>query len=87
MSKGPRFCGKTYSHKRTAIGVGLLGKRLKTERMRRGWTVLNFSVACDIHPCTLTGYENRGVYPTLRNAITIATVLECSIDWLVGLED
>lgn len=76
--KGPR---------RNKEGMGVLGSRLKAERIRRGWRIEDFAAECGIHTASITGFENRGVIPKLHNLIKIATVLECSIDWLVGLED
>ena len=35
----------------------------------------------------ITGFENRGVIPSLKNAMILAQTLDCSIDYLCGLED
>ena len=63
------------------------GQRLKSERIRRGWKLHDFAAAvgCDI--CQLTAAENRGVTPRFWSIVAMAQVLECSIDYLAGIED
>ena len=68
-------------------GVGTFGKRLKAERMRRGFQLAVFSAATGIHMACITGFENRGVIPSLKNAMILAQALDCSIDYLCGLEE
>jgi transcriptional regulator with XRE-family HTH domain len=68
-------------------GVGVLGRRLKAERIRRGWTIGEFADALGCYRSDLTSWENRSVMPRIENLIAIAMLLECSIDYLVGLED
>jgi transcriptional regulator with XRE-family HTH domain len=75
---------KPYKRKEA---FGAFGTRLKAERMRRGFGLERFAAECFLHQCQITAYENRGVYPSLRSIIKMAIVLECSIDYLVGLED
>jgi XRE family transcriptional regulator, fatty acid utilization regulator len=78
---------RAWCQKRTSIGKGVLGQRLKAERLRREWSLNEFADATGLDQSNLSSYENRGVLPKLPALIRIATVLDCSIDWLVGLED
>ena len=68
-------------------GGGEFGKRLKAERIRRGFQLLAFATATGIDQTQISGYENRFVQPTLASAIAMARVLDCSLDFLCGLED
>jgi DNA-binding XRE family transcriptional regulator len=68
-------------------GSGTFGRRLKDERFRRGFTLEEFAGAVGCAVCTVTAAENRNVMPRLRIVIEMAQVLNCSIDYLVGLED
>ena len=68
-------------------GVGVLGKRLKDERIRRNFKIGYFAALSGVDQNIITGAENRGRYPSLKNIIKIAQALECSIDYLCGLED
>ena len=68
-------------------GKGVFGERLKAERIRRNFKVRDFARLLDVHECSLTGWENRGIMPNLKDTIAIAQLLDCSIDWLCGLED
>lgn len=65
-----------------------LGDRLKKERNRRGFSNLNnFAKSVNMSVYSITAIENRGAAPHVHNLIKIAQVLECSTDWLLGLED
>jgi len=74
-------------HKQHKEGKGVLGMRLKAERIRRNLRLVDMVEETGIHIASLTGFENRGVIPELHNLIKLAVALHCSIDWLVGLED
>lgn len=76
-----------YAQKRCAEGKGVFGQRLKAERIRRGFQLLAFATATGIDQTQITGYENRFVQPTLASAIAMAQALDCSLDFLCGLED
>lgn len=78
--------GRKVAHKNKE-GRGVLGMRLKEERLRRQWHVEDFAAECGIHTASITAFENRGVIPKLHNLMKIAFVLECSIDWLVGMDE
>lgn len=77
----------SFSQERCAVGKGTFGQRLKQERIRRGFRLHVFADAVGVNATQITGYENRGVMPTFQSVIAIAQVLDCSIDWLAGLED
>lgn len=68
-------------------GTTPFGDRLKQERLRRDFSITLFEEKTGISGSQLTGYENRGVMPSVKNLVLIAQVLECSTDWLLGLED
>lgn len=68
-------------------GVGVFGERMKAERIRRNMTPSYLAAAANIHVSQVTGSENRGVMPMLKTAIRIAIVLDCTLDYLCGLEN
>lgn len=77
---------KPYAH-HGKDGSTPFGARLKAERLRRGFQVQRFADLVGCAPSQITGAENRGIFPSFRTLIAIAQVLECSIDWLAGIED
>jgi transcriptional regulator with XRE-family HTH domain len=79
----PKFPYKTKGRD----GVGVFGTRLKNERIRRGWQLRMFADFCDVNVSQILKYENHGTMPSLIVVMRIAKVLDCSIDWLVGMED
>ena len=76
MSKGP-FIRKP--------GCGDFGKRLKEERVRRGFKVGEFSKMAGISESQLTAAENRGSTPNFWHVVEMAKILDCSLDWLAGI--
>jgi transcriptional regulator with XRE-family HTH domain len=80
-SRGP-FCRPGKEQGKTA-----LGDRLKQERLRRGFKLNEFADLVGVAPCRITAIENRGTKPSLDTAIAMAQVLDCTLDWLAGLED
>lgn len=68
-------------------GITLIGDRLKKERKRRGHSLHGFCLLTGMTDCSVTAIENRGAMPSVKNLIIIANVLECSTDWLLGLEE
>ena len=76
-----------YCHHRTAKGATLFGDRLKQERLRRRFGLKEFADLVGCAHVQVTGAENRGVTPSLKTVIAMAEVLDCSIDYLAGLED
>jgi transcriptional regulator with XRE-family HTH domain len=78
---------RPYSHPGKEVGSTPFGARLKAERIRRGFQVRAFADLVGCCHTQITGAENRGVMPNFDTIIAIAQVLECSIDWLAGIED
>lgn len=72
---------------RSEAGKGVLGYRLKKARIDRCMNLVDLSVRSGINVSTITGFENRQVLPRLPTLIALAMVLDCSLDYLVGLED
>lgn len=68
-------------------GLGEFGARLKAERIRRGWSVREFAAQVGVYPSSITAVESRGAMPKLAIVIEMAQVLECTIDWLAGVEE
>lgn len=68
-------------------GATPFGDRLKKERKRRGFSLNQFCAKTGASTCTITAIENRGAHPKVPLLIAIAEVLECSTDWLLGLEE
>jgi transcriptional regulator with XRE-family HTH domain len=68
-------------------GATPFGDRLKKERIRRGFKVQEFADRVGIDVSQVTGIENRGVYPRFDTFVAMAVLLECSLDYLAGLED
>jgi transcriptional regulator with XRE-family HTH domain len=68
-------------------GFGEFGKRLKAERVRRGFALRDFAAQVGVHVSTITAIENRSAMPKFLIVVEMAQVLECSIDYLAGLED
>jgi DNA-binding XRE family transcriptional regulator len=46
-----------------------------------------FAAQVGVHVSTITAVENRGTMPKFLIVVEMAQVLECSIDYLAGLED
>jgi transcriptional regulator with XRE-family HTH domain len=83
----PRKQIAPFSHAGKEKGSTPFGDRLKKERMRRGFTIQAFADRVGCHHCQITGAENRGVVPHFFTIVAMAQVLECSLDFLAGLED
>lgn len=71
----------------TKPGLGKFGARLKAERMRRGFKLMDFAAEVGISVSQITAAENRGVIPHFLTVIAMAQALDCSIDWLAGVDD
>jgi transcriptional regulator with XRE-family HTH domain len=67
-------------------GYGEFGKRLKDERIRMGYKISEFADAVGVNQTAISGYENRGCMPKFDIVIAMARVLDCSLDWLAGIE-
>ncbi|NOV24176.1 XRE family transcriptional regulator [Cupriavidus necator] len=70
-----------------AHGSTPFGERLKQARRERGMDLETFADRVGVAVCMVTGYENRGRVPRLDSLIAMAQVLDCSLDWLCGLEN
>ena len=63
-------------------------KRLNEERERRGWSKSRMADECEIDREEFALYEGSNmIFPRSTDVIWIATVLDCSIDYLFGLTD
>lgn len=70
------------------VGSTPLGDRLKQERIRRGYKSIKvFAHVVGVSHTQLSGIENRGRVPRVSSLIAICKVLDCSTDWLLGLEE
>jgi transcriptional regulator with XRE-family HTH domain len=67
-------------------GLTPLGDRIKQERNRMGYDVRKFAVECGIPVSAVTGYENRGVKPSIDTLVAMCQVLNCPSDYLLGLD-
>lgn len=77
---------KAYSRPGKERGSTPLGDRLKQERLRRGFGLSEFARMIGISEFSITAIENRGAIPRLDTAVALAQVLDCSLDWLSGIE-
>lgn len=68
-------------------GFGSFGSRLKAERIRRNWGLLQFATELGVDESRVSAWENRGEMPRIAHLIAIAVVLECTTDYLCGLEE
>jgi transcriptional regulator with XRE-family HTH domain len=83
----PQIRGVPHYWKSRTDGSTPFGDRLKKERIRRQMSLKSFCASTGMSDCSVTAIENRGATPSLKNLIAICQVLECSSDWLLGLED
>jgi transcriptional regulator with XRE-family HTH domain len=77
---------KAYAH-RDKPGIGEFGKRLKAERIRRDFSLRDFAAQVGVCPSSITAVENRGAMPKFLIVVEMAQVLECSVDYLAGVEE
>lgn len=76
MGREPKLTGSTP-----------VGDRLKKERIRRGYhSAAMFACVLGVPSSQITRIENQGRLPSVPFLITICTELDCSTDWLLGLE-
>jgi transcriptional regulator with XRE-family HTH domain len=83
----PQIKGVPHYWKSKSTGSTPLGDRLKQERLRRQFPLHVFCDKVGMSDCSLTAIENRGAMSSVKNLIAICQVLECSTDWLLGLEE
>lgn len=65
----------------------IFAQRMKEAREKRGLKQKELAEKVGVTPQTISAYEKTGKVPTLENAISIATALEVSLDWLCSIED
>ncbi len=61
--------------------------RLRTLRELRGWSQRDLSRRCGLTANIVGKYENGLVDPTATSLKSIADMLGCSLDYLVGITD
>jgi len=69
------------------LGLGKFGQRLKSARLERNLGVVELADLVGCACSQITGAENRGVVLHLDTLVAIAKALNCSMDYLCGLED
>lgn len=62
-----------------------IGNRIKELRLKRGYTQESLGLKINKSKATISSYEKDIQYPPLEVAIDIATALNVSLDYLVGL--
>ena len=62
------------------------GPRLKRARMEKGWGVRKLAKLSGIDFRTIYLYEDECRSPNLEGAARLAQTLDCSLDWLCGLD-
>jgi ribosome-binding protein aMBF1 (putative translation factor) len=70
-----------------AVPAYPFGARLKQARLERGLSLKDFCERVGVQTSRVTGYENRGMLPRYDHLLRMARELDCSLDWLCGLED
>lgn len=63
------------------------GGRLRAARELRGMMQADLGAAADIPPNRISNYELGYAYPQARSLIALCKVLDCSADYLLGLDD
>lgn len=62
-----------------------IGNRIKELRIKRGYTQKMLGIKINKSKATISSYENDLQLPPLEVAIDIASILNVSLDYLVGL--
>lgn len=62
-------------------------KRLRERRKALGLTPQDVGYLADIGAPSLSSYENGRSFPGFDRVVALATLLNCSTDWLLGLSD
>ena len=65
----------------------LFGQRLAQTRNIKGLSQRKLSALIGIRGPTIAAYETEEVWPSVPTLIALATVLEVSTDWLLGIAD
>jgi len=69
------------------ITMNQFAKRLKYLRIERNLTQRELADLLFLERSTIAGYETKNKEPDLDTVIKIATILEVSTDYLLGLSD
>ena len=70
------------------VEVGkVIGERIKNRREKLGWTQRDLANKLDLTIGTVSGYERDYRTPDLETAAKIASILNCSVDYLLGLTE
>lgn len=62
------------------------GARLKRARLEKGWGVRQLAKLSGVDFRTIYLYEDEGRSPNIEGAARLAQTLDCSLDWLCGLD-
>ena len=62
-------------------------RRLRERRKGLGLAPVDVEALTDISTPSLSNYENGRQYPGFERLVVLATLLNCSVDWLAGLTD
>jgi len=66
--------------------MSTFSRRLKMRRNEQLLTQLDIADALEVHPITLSHWEHSRRIPSGIQIIELCKLLECSSDWLFGLE-
>ncbi|MGN8554598.1 UNVERIFIED_CONTAM: helix-turn-helix domain-containing protein [Microbacterium sp. SLM126] len=66
--------------------AAVFGHRLKRARLERGLSVRDFAERAGVDFRSIYFYEDSSRLPTVDAAMAMAQVLDCSLDWLCGLD-
>jgi transcriptional regulator with XRE-family HTH domain len=63
------------------------GPRLKRARLEKGWSVRGLAELTGVDFRTIYLYEDEARSPNIEAAVRLAQKLDCSLDWLCGLDE
>ena len=63
------------------------GIRLRDLRIKRDLTQKEVAGRLEVHPNTISGYENNTIVPPLDNLIKLAVLYNSSVDFILGLNN
>lgn len=66
--------------------MAVFAERLKEARETKGLKQKELAEKIGVTPQTISAYEKTGKAPTMDNAISIAKILDVSLDWLCGID-
>ena len=65
----------------------IVGERIVLLRRRKGWTQPQLALKAGMGITTLNRVENAHASMTMEKVVALATILETSTDYLLGLSD